>query len=94
VAIARAIVNEPKIVLADEPTGNLDPKTARRIMDLLVRLNKERGITLVMVTHDMTLLDYADRVYTLEAGRVRENTAEEVTAIRQSVAVLRGAGGT
>jgi len=93
VAIARAIVNEPKILLADEPTGNLDPKTARRIMDLLVRLNKERGITLVMVTHDMTLLDYADRVYTLEAGRVRENTAEEVAAIRQSIAVLRGAGG-
>ena len=93
VAIARAIVNEPKILLADEPTGNLDPKTARRIMDLLVRLNKERGITLVMVTHDMTLLDYADRVYTLEGGRVRENTAEEVAAIRQSVAALRGAGG-
>jgi len=93
VAIARAIVNEPKILLADEPTGNLDPKTARRIMDLLVRLNKERGITLVMVTHDMTLLDYADRVYTLETGRVRENTAEEVAAIRQSIAVLRGTGG-
>jgi putative ABC transport system ATP-binding protein len=93
VAIARAIVNEPKILLADEPTGNLDPKTARHIMDLLVRLNKERGITLVMVTHDMTLLDYADRVYTLEAGRVRENTTEEVAAIRQSIAALRGAGG-
>ena len=92
VAIARAIVNEPEVLLADEPTGNLDPKTARRIMDLLVRLNKERAITLVMVTHDMTLLDYADRVVTLEAGRVRENTPEEVAAIRRSVAALRGAG--
>ena len=93
VAIARAIVNEPKVLLADEPTGNLDPKTARHIMDLLVRLNKEQGITLVMVTHDMTLLDYADRVVTLESGRVRENTPEEVAAIRRGIAAIRGAGG-
>ncbi len=93
VAIARAIVNEPKVLLADEPTGNLDPKTARHIMDLLVRLNKERGITLVMVTHDMTLLDYADRVVTLEGGRVRENSAGEIAAIRRGIAALRGAGG-
>jgi len=93
VAIARAIVNEPEILLADEPTGNLDPKTARHIMDLLVRLNKERGITLVMVTHDMTLLEYADRVVTLEGGRVRENTSEEIEAIRRSLTVLRRAEG-
>jgi putative ABC transport system ATP-binding protein len=93
VAIARAIVNEPKVLLADEPTGNLDPKTARYIMDLLVRLNKERGITLIMVTHDMTLLDYADRVVTLERGRVRENSPEEIEAIRRGIAALRGAGG-
>jgi len=93
VAIARAIVNEPKVLLADEPTGNLDPKTARHIMDLLVRLNKERGITLIMVTHDMTLLDYADRVITLEAGRVRENTREEIAAVRRGLATFRGAGG-
>jgi putative ABC transport system ATP-binding protein len=93
VAIARAIVNEPKVLLADEPTGNLDPRTARAIMDLLVRLNKHQGITLVMVTHDMTLLDYADRVVTLEGGRVHENTPEQVAAIRRSVAALHGAGG-
>jgi putative ABC transport system ATP-binding protein len=93
VAIARALVNEPKVLLADEPTGNLDPKTARQIMDLLVRLNKERGITLVMVTHDMTLLDYADRVVTLEGGGVRENTPDEVEAVRRSVAALRSTGG-
>ncbi len=93
VAIARAIVNEPNVLLADEPTGNLDPKTARHIMDLLVRLNKERGITLVMVTHDMTLLDYADRVVTLEGGRVRENSSAEIEAIRRSIAALRGTGG-
>jgi len=93
VAIARAIVNEPEVLLADEPTGNLDPKTARHIMALLVRLNKERGITLVMVTHDMTLLEYADRVVTLEGGRVRENTPEDIEAIRRSVTALRGAEG-
>ena len=93
VAIARAIVNDPKVLLADEPTGNLDPKTARHIMDLLVRLNKERGITLIMVTHDMTLLDYADRVVTLEHGGIRENTPEDVAAIRRGIAALRGAGG-
>ena len=62
-------------------------------MDLLVRLNKEHGITLVMVTHDMTLLDYADRVVTLESGRVHENTPDEVAAIRRGIAALRGAGG-
>ena len=76
-----------------EKCGKRDPKTARHIMDLLVRLNKGRGITLVMVTHDMTLLDYADRVVTLEGGRVRENTPEEIEAIRHSIAALRGTGG-
>ncbi|MBN1916338.1 MAG: ABC transporter ATP-binding protein [Verrucomicrobia bacterium] len=92
VAVARAIVNEPKVLLADEPTGNLDPKTARHIMDLLMRLNKARGITLIMVTHDMTLLDYADRVVTLDRGHVRENSPEEIDAIRRSLSALRSAG--
>ena len=76
VAIARAIVNKPKMLLADEPTGNLDPKTARKIMDLLVRLNREMKMTLVMVTHDMRLLEYADKVLRLAGGKVNEETAE------------------
>jgi len=70
VAIARAIVNEPRILLADEPTGNLDPKTARKIMELLVSLNRDDGVTLLMVTHDVSMLQYARKTVALEAGKV------------------------
>ena len=70
VAIARAIVNEPPLLLADEPTGNLDPKTARRIMELLVSLNQDDGVTLLMVTHDVSMLEYAKKTVSLEGGRV------------------------
>ncbi len=70
VAIARAIVNQPPILLADEPTGNLDPKTARKIMELLVSLNKGDGTTLLMVTHDVSMLQYAQKTVTLEGGKV------------------------
>ena len=69
VAIARAIVNNPAILLADEPTGNLDPKTSRNIMDLLVKLNKEKKMTLLMVTHDMSMLKYADKTVRLKEGK-------------------------
>jgi putative ABC transport system ATP-binding protein len=70
VAIARAIVNEPKILLADEPTGNLDPKTARKIMNLLVQLNREDATTLLMVTHDVSMLEYAGKTVSLEDGKI------------------------
>ncbi len=70
VAIARAIVNEPQILLADEPTGNLDPKTARKIMDLLVSLTQDDGVTLLMVTHDVSMLEYAQKTVNLERGRI------------------------
>jgi putative ABC transport system ATP-binding protein len=70
VAIARAIVNKPRILLADEPTGNLDPNTARQIMDLLIRLNKEMRMTLVMVTHDLNVLKHADKVFVLSDGKL------------------------
>ena len=72
VAIARALVNDPKILLADEPTGNLDSKTGEQIMELLTRLNKERGITLLMVTHDLKTADYADRMLRMLDGQVAE----------------------
>ena len=62
VAIARAIVSDPVVVLADEPTGNLDTERSREIMDLLLGLNHERGITIVMVTHEAEMAEYADRV--------------------------------
>ncbi len=72
VAIARALVNDPKILLADEPTGNLDSKTGEQIMELLTRLNKERGITLLLVTHDLRTAGYADRMLRMLDGQVAE----------------------
>lgn len=72
VAIARALVNDPKILLADEPTGNLDSKTGEQIMELLTHLNKERGITLLLVTHDLRTAGYADRMLRMLDGQVAE----------------------
>jgi putative ABC transport system ATP-binding protein len=70
VAIARAIVTEPMVLLADEPTGNLDTKTSREIMDLLAALNRERGITVIMVTHEADMAAYAHRIVHIVDGRI------------------------
>ena len=70
VALARAFASEPKILFADEPTGNLDSETGGRIIDLLVRLNEESATTLVLVTHDLELARRAGRVIRLAAGRI------------------------
>lgn len=75
VAIARAIVSEPQIIVADEPTGDLDFDAASAIMDLLCELNRELGTTLIMVTHDPKSAAYADRTLHLEKGRLVEATA-------------------
>ncbi|WP_292519259.1 ABC transporter ATP-binding protein [Methanoculleus sp.] len=72
VAIARALVNDPDFLLCDEPTGNLDSKTGTAIMTLLDRMNREEGKTIVMVTHDPRMTDYADRTIRLVDGRVAE----------------------
>ena len=72
VAIARAIINEPKFIIADEPTGALDSKTSKDIMDLFVSLNKEKGTTMIMVTHDREVANKADRIIHILDGRVRE----------------------
>jgi ABC-type lipoprotein export system ATPase subunit len=70
VAIARALVTEPALLLADEPTGNLDSSTKREIMLLLSRLNRERGITVAMVTHEPDMAEYAQRVIRFRDGHV------------------------
>jgi putative ABC transport system ATP-binding protein len=75
VAIARAIVNDPAIVMADEPTGNLDSKVGKEIMALLLNLNKKRGTTLIIVTHDPTIGEQTQRIIHIRDGLV-EDSAE------------------
>ena len=70
VAIARALINEPEVIFADEPTGNLDTETGRKMMDLLKSLNKEKGLTIVMVTHDDGLAKEADKLIKIKDGVV------------------------
>ncbi len=70
VAIARAIINQPSIILADEPTGNLDSKSGEEIMDLLMTLNRNMGTTLIIVTHDPDIATYANRVIYIRDGQI------------------------
>jgi putative ABC transport system ATP-binding protein len=74
VAIARALINDPPIVMADEPTGNLDSKSGEEILSILRRLHDERGITVVMVTHEEYIADQAERVIRLLDGEIVEDT--------------------
>ena len=78
VAIARAFANEPTIVLADEPTGNLDSRNGRHVFDLMVELNRRRGITLLLVTHDHELAREATRTISLKDGRVVSDSEQKV----------------
>ena len=77
VSIARALVNDPEILLADEPTGNLDSETGREIMELLSGLNSDRGMTIVVVTHNPRDAEYAERTVKMFDGRI-ENGKEEI----------------
>ncbi len=80
VAIARAIVSEPAVLLADEPTGNLDRTRSREIMDLLVTLNRDRGITIIMVTHDADMAAYAHRLIHFVDGVVESEERPKAVA--------------
>jgi putative ABC transport system ATP-binding protein len=70
VAIARALVNEPAIILADEPTGNLDSKTSVEVMRLLQELREERGITIVLITHEPEIAAYGTRIVSMRDGKL------------------------
>jgi putative ABC transport system ATP-binding protein len=80
VAIARALVNTPAIILADEPTGNLDSKSGEEIMRILLDLNRERGTTLVFVTHDSTIASRTQRIIRLHDGLIVEDSQPEPAA--------------
>jgi ABC-type lipoprotein export system ATPase subunit len=70
VAIARAMINNPEIILADEPTGNLDSKSGKDIMEILMKLNKENNVTLIIVTHDHAIAHNAERIIYLKDGEI------------------------
>lgn len=77
VAIARAIVNQPKFIIADEPTGALDSETSKDIMELFLQLNKEQGTTMIIVTHDPKVAEQADRVIHILDGRVQREEVHQ-----------------
>jgi len=84
VAIARALANDPAIVLADEPTANLDLHTGLEIINLLRRLNKEKGVTIVTATHDLKMIDVSDRVIYIRDGKIeRIETRAEIAVEAQ-----------
>ena len=96
VAIARALINEPSILLADEPTGNLDTRTSVEVMDIFQRLNRERGLTIVLVTHEPDIAQYASRTIAFRDGRVlRDQRVRSTTRCvpRARGAAARGRGG-
>jgi putative ABC transport system ATP-binding protein len=73
VAVARSLVNNPALILADEPTGNLDSRTSVEVMEIFQRLNRERGITLVLVTHELDIAQYAQRVIVFKDGKIKSD---------------------
>jgi lipoprotein-releasing system ATP-binding protein len=81
-AIARALVNRPRILLADEPTGNLDAANGKEVIRLLRDLNRQDGLTIIMVTHNLDLVASTDRVVRLVEGRVEETASSPRMAIR------------
>jgi macrolide transport system ATP-binding/permease protein len=83
VAIARALINSPNLLLADEPTGNLDTRTSHEIMETLVSLNHQQGVTIVLVTHEADIAAYADRILTMRDGKIiSDGRVEKPTVLR------------
>ncbi len=87
VAIARSLVNDPALILADEPTGNLDSRTSVEVMEIFQRLNRERGITLILVTHEPDIAEYAGRVVVFKDGKIKKDF--KVDAPRDAAEELR-----
>ncbi len=75
VAIARAMVNDPEVIFADEPTGNLDSKTGQTVIETLIKTSKEFGHTIILVTHDQHIADYAKRIITIKDGQLESDTS-------------------
>lgn len=91
VAIARALANNPQIILADEPTGNLDLRTGKEIIELLRHLNKEQGVTIISATHDLKMVDVSDRIVWIRDGRI--DRVEERAAVQVHVGDVEGTPG-
>jgi len=89
VAIARSFANDPVIILADEPTGNLDLKTGQEIIELLRRMNEERGVTIISATHDLKMVDVSDRIVWIRDGTIER--IQERSEIHMRVGELEGA---
>ncbi|HEY6554520.1 MAG TPA: ABC transporter ATP-binding protein [Vicinamibacteria bacterium] len=87
VAIARSLVNDPEIVLADEPTGNLDSRTSIEIMEILQRLNREKNITIILITHEHDIAEYGTRTVTVRDGRITSDV--QIVKRRQAADELR-----
>ena len=79
VAVARALAINPKVILADEPTANLDTENGKQVMEIMQRLNKETGVTFVFATHDPRVIDYANRVVTLQDGLITKDSKSNGT---------------
>jgi putative ABC transport system ATP-binding protein len=77
VAIARALLNNPSILLADEPTGNLDSRTSLEVMDIFQRLQQERGITIILITHEMDVAEYGSRIVAFKDGNIISDTSND-----------------
>ena len=89
VAIARALVNRPALLLADEPTGNLDSRTSVEVMDIFQRLNAEQGLTILLITHEHDIAEYGTRVISFRDGRIiSDHVVESRRQARDELAAL------